>query len=240
MIEVKNLNKTFGKQVVLNKLNITIPSGLIFALLGPNGSGKSTFIKCLLGLALPDNKNSIFLNGQNISEDVHYKERISYMPQSPSFPANLKVKEIIKLNENLNAKEPIFKDILIKDLSIDSFYDKPFSKLSRGMKQKVNILQCFMYDRDIYIIDEATASLSPDISFYLKNLLKTKEKENKLLLFTSHVMSEVEELAKKVAVLLEGKLVLLGNPADIISSTKGKNLEESIRLLWKTKQNENV
>ena len=117
-------------------------------------------------------------------------------------------------------------------MGIANFSHKNFQNLSQGMKQKINILQCFMSEPDLYILDEPTAGLDPNMVYYLKKLMLECKKKSKTILFTSHIMSEVEELADQVLVLLDGKIVLNSSPQKIIKDFQSANLEEAIRVYW--------
>jgi Cu-processing system ATP-binding protein len=232
MIEVGNLVKNYGSKRVLNDVSASIQQGSIFALLGPNGSGKTTLIKSILGLTYPD-QGSIEIRGKILDDyKLEYQTYIGYMPQSPQFPLNLKVKEIVRFLSDLGGKETIYKDRLVKELGLEVFWNQLFGRLSLGTRQKVNILQCFMCDLDIYVIDEPTASLDPGMSFYLKKLINEKKEAGKTILFTSHIMTEVEELANDMLVLVEGNIVAKGNPTDFKVKMNTKTLEEGMIAFW--------
>lgn len=231
MISIQNLSKTFKKNTVIRNLNLEIKEGLITALVGPNGSGKTTLLKCILGLTFPSKEARLLLGGLEYLKQEELYE-IGYMPQTPLFPQNLKVKEILEILETLEKKNPIFKEKLISELEIDKFANKYFGELSGGMKQKVNILQCFITEKKFYIIDEPTASLDPHISFYLKNLIKERKRKGSSILFTSHIMSEVDEIADRVIVMVEGKLILHETPSEILAKSQTSNMEEALRSYW--------
>ncbi|HMV43332.1 MAG TPA: ABC transporter ATP-binding protein [Leptospiraceae bacterium] len=231
MIKISNLSKSFNKNKVIHNLNLEIKEGLITALVGPNGSGKTTLLKCILGLTYPDKESRVLLSGFEYLNKNGIKE-IGYMPQTPLFPQNLKVKEIIQILKNLEEKETIYEENLKDELEINKFENKYFGELSGGMKQKVNILQCFSSEKKFYIIDEPTASLDPHISFYLKNLLKERRKKGSSILFTSHIMSEVDEIADRVIVMVEGKLILDETPLEILNKSNTTNMESALRSYW--------
>jgi Cu-processing system ATP-binding protein len=231
MISIQNLSKTFKKNTVIRNLNLEIQEGLITALVGPNGSGKTTLLKCILGLTFPNKESKLLLAGLEYLKQEELYE-IGYMPQTPLFPQNLKVKEILEILETLERKNPIFKEKLKQELEIDKFENKYFGELSGGMKQKVNILQCFSSEKKFYIIDEPTASLDPHISFYLKNLIKERKTSGSSILFTSHIMSEVDEIADRVIVMVEGKLILHETPSEILAKSQTSNMEAALRSYW--------
>lgn len=229
MIKIKNLEKLYDKVPILKNVQLEIEAGTLFALVGPNGSGKTTLLKCISKLVYPDS-GSIEMDGKNIHE---ISMRAGYMPQIPQFPKNLKTSELIDFFVSIDPIKPIYKEQLIEDLQIQPFMNKYFHQLSGGMKQKLNILQCFMSKRPLYIIDEPTASLDPSITFYLKNLMKSKKIEGSSIIFTSHIMSEVEELADQMALLIEGNLILVDSPSQIMSKQNSPNLEHALRNQWK-------
>ena len=109
-------------------------------------------------------------------------------------------------------------------------YSKKFCELSGGMKQKVNILQCFSFRKSIYILDEPTSSLDPGMSYFLKNMIK--KKESTTIIFTSHILNEVQELANRIILLVEGKLLFHGTGDEAIQRFNKTNREESLLSFW--------
>lgn len=230
-LEINNICKKFGKKVVLKNISLLIPKGSTYALLGPNGSGKTTLLKSLMGSIFFD-KGNLSLNGK-ININTHaYKRQITYMPQIAGFLPHLSAKESIKLLIELRQARPEFKEELIQDLGIKDFWNKPFGDLSGGMKQKINILQCFMFESDIVFLDEPTSSLDPQVAGYVKKWIKNLKQKGKTLLFTSHIMSEVEEVADKMALLDNGELLFEVSPSDFIKKYKTKNLEAAMLEYW--------
>ncbi len=231
-IRIEELNKHYGKQRVLHDVSLKINPGVCFALLGPNGSGKSTLIKSLLGLVLPDNPEAVFVDGKPYPESREgLVTHCGYMPQIPDFPENLRVRELASLLEELAGTESPHAQKLILELGIQDFLEKKCGELSQGMRQKVNILQALMYDRDLYILDEPTASLDPMNAYYLKTRVRELRAQGRTILFTSHIMKEVEELADELCLLVDGRSILAGKPADL---SRGKtDLEEAIVEIWR-------
>ncbi len=224
MIQITNLSKSYNKIKVLDDISLDIKPGEVSALLGPNGGGKTTLIKSILGLRFPDS-GIIFKNSDTLT-----KIPIGYMPQIPNFPDNLKVIEIMEIIEKLESIPPFDKEYLIDSLNMSLILTKRFCELSGGMKQKVNILQCFSFRKSIYILDEPTSSLDPEMSYFLKYLIK--KKENTTILFTSHILSEVQELAGRIILLVEGKLLFHGTGTEAIKKYNKTNLEDSLLSFW--------
>ena len=224
MIQITNLSKSYNKIKVLDDISLDIKLGEVSALLGPNGGGKTTLIKSILGLRFSD--SGIILK----NSDTLTKIPIGYMPQIPNFPDNLKVIEIMEIIEKLESIPPFDKEYLIDSLNMSLILTKRFCELSGGMKQKVNILQCFSFRKSIYILDEPTSSLDPEMSYFLKYLIK--KKENTTILFTSHILSEVQELAGRIILLVEGKLLFHGTGTEAIKKYNKTNLEDSLLSFW--------
>ena len=154
MIQIENLHKKFGKNEVLSGVDLMIKGGGIFAVLGPNGSGKTTLIKSILGMVVP-NRGTIKVDGKSIRKNWKYRQHIDYLPQIANFPGNLKVKELIRMIQDLRQK-PSEADKLIAIFGLETFLDKKLGTLSGGTKQKVNIVLTFMFDSPLIILDEPT------------------------------------------------------------------------------------
>jgi len=159
MIKIENLNKKFGKLVVLENLSLNIKEGGIYAILGPNGSGKTTLIKCLLGMVIP-NKGNIYVNNKSILNKWVYRNNLNYLPQIANFPSNLTVAELIKMVKDLRPKSSNETD-LINLFGLNDSLNKKLGNLSGGTKQKVNLVLTFMFDSELIILDEPTTGLDP-------------------------------------------------------------------------------
>jgi len=229
MIEFKNIQKRFGKLTVLDGLDLDIKKGGIFAILGPNGSGKTTLIKCLLGMVIP-NKGEINFEGKSVLGKWNYRNNLNYLPQIANFPHNLTVEELIKMVKNLRPKLSNEKE-LIHMFGLKDFLNKKLRNLSGGTKQKVNIVLTFMFDSDVFILDEPTTGLDPISLIHLKELIQ-KEKENgKTILITTHIMSFVNEVANEIVFLLDGKIYFKGSIEALKDQTNNNNLEKAIANL---------
>lgn len=232
MIYITNLTKNYSHFTALKDIHLEVNSGQIIALIGPNGSGKSTLLKSILKLVTPDSGSIIQINKTDILDKSYLLDHIGYMPQLPDFPSNLKVSEIMETFEYITPEEPIYKDLIYKELSINSFLDKKFGELSGGMKQKVNIYQCFMYKRNLLVLDEPSASLDPDMSHYLKELIIRRKKDGSTILFTSHILSEVENFADEFILLQDGRLKVQDSPVKFIEKQKASSLEHALYLYY--------
>ncbi|WP_431128603.1 ABC transporter ATP-binding protein [Flagellimonas flava] len=229
MIQVANLHKKFGKTQVLDKLDLDIDGGGIFAILGPNGSGKTTLIKSILGMVIMD-KGSISVLGSAIKTNWNYRKEINYLPQIANFPGNLKVRELIKMIVDLRQK-PNRADELIELFKLEDFLDKKLTTLSGGTKQKVNIVLSFMFDSPLLILDEPTTGLDPLALINLKKLIQEEKNKGKTILITSHILQFVEEVADEIIYLLEGKIYFKGSLAQLKSKTEQTDIEHAIAAI---------
>lgn len=229
MIEIRDLKKKFGKLTVLDGLDLAIDSGGIFAILGPNGSGKTTLIKSILGMVIPD-KGEIKIQGNSVLRQWKYRNEINYLPQIANFPANLTVKELIKMVKNLRPKEAN-DTVLIERFALHPFLDKKLGNLSGGTKQKVNILLTFMFESDLIILDEPTTGLDPISLIHLKEIIHEEKLKGKTILITTHIMSFVEEIADEIVFLLDGEIYFKGTSKELKQRTDQKDLEHAIAKL---------
>lgn len=206
MIKIKGLNKTYGKARALNDVNIFLKKGEIVALLGPNGSGKTTLLKSILGLVLPES-GQILINDIDIKKNYTYREIIGYMPQVAFYPDNLKVKEVIKIIKEIrNVK--IYDEELMEEFKINEMFEKKVSSLSQGMKQRLSGALAFLFNSDIIILDEPTAGLDPASAEFMRKKIVKEKIKGKLIILTTHIISEVEELADRFIFMYEGRIKL--------------------------------
>jgi len=227
MIEIKDLYKKFGKNQVLQGIDLDIQRGGIFAVLGPNGSGKTTLIKSILGMVIP-NSGTIKLDGKSVKNSWKYRNEIDYLPQIANFPGNLTVNELIKMIKDIRAKKNTDEFRLIELFKMEPFLGKKLGNLSGGMKQKVNLLLAFMFDSPLIILDEPTSGLDPISHIRLKELIQSEKTKGKTILITSHIMSFVEEIADEIVFLLEGKIYFKGSISELKTKTNQPDFEHAI------------
>ena len=206
MITARNLSKTFGRLKALESVNVVLDRGRTVMLIGPNGSGKTTFIKCLLGLVIPD-EGWITLDGEDLLADSSLRARIGYMPQIGRFPDHLKVGQIIDMMKGI--RRGTFQRLdehLIEAFEIGKFAHKPARTLSGGMRQKLSACLAFLFDPDVLILDEPTAGLDPMAAEILKEKVRVERDKGKLVLLTSHILSDLEDITSEVLYLYEGRV----------------------------------
>lgn len=233
LLEVRNLCKRFGKLEVLDNLNLELEGGGVIAVLGPNGSGKTTLLKSILGMVVPD-RGDILFEGSSVLRRWEYRDRLNYLPQIAHFPSNLSVRELILLVRNLRprASQP---EPLIDLFELTPFMDKKLGHLSGGTKQKVNLVLTFMFETELMILDEPTTGLDPLSVLRLKELIAKQREWNRTVLFTTHIMSLVNEMADEIVFLLEGKIYFKGTVAQLLAQTQSGDVEHAVaRLISKT------
>lgn len=206
MIRIENLNKAFGKHQVLKDVSLEFNEGQSVALIGPNGSGKTTLIKALLGLVVA--KGEIWVAGTAIKGQSDYRRHIGYMPQMSRFPDNMTVRQLFAMMKDLRSDvKPSSYDMdLYQAFEIDQMASKRLSVLSGGMKQKVSAAMAFLFDPPLLILDEPTAGLDPVSNEILKDKLKKEISRGKLVLITSHILNDLDEITTHVAYLMDGEL----------------------------------
>jgi Cu-processing system ATP-binding protein len=227
VIEVRKLDKRFGRLQVLDSLDVNIAAGQVTAILGPNGAGKTTLIKSILGLVRPD-AGEIVVRGETINGDPAYRRIIGYMPQVPRYPENLTVREIIAMIRDLRGAAGDADEELIELFALGEQFDKPFRTLSGGNRQRVSAAIAFLFRPDILILDEPTAGLDPLASSTLKDKIRRERAAGRTVILTSHVMSEIEELADVIVYLLDGRVYFEESLASLLERTGEANLERAL------------
>lgn len=237
MIRIDNLNKAFGKHQVLNHVDLEFEKGQSVALIGPNGSGKTTLIKALLGLVVA--KGDIWISGSSIKRQSDYRKQIGYMPQMSRFPDNMTVKQLFAMMKNLRSdvKSGSYDLDLYNAFEINEMASKRLSILSGGMKQKVSAALAFLFDPPILILDEPTAGLDPVSNEILKDKLKKEISRGKLVLITSHILNDLDEITTHVAYLMDGEVKFFKSLDQLKNETAETRLN---RIIAQVLNQENV
>ena len=228
MIVLDNISKSFGKTKVLDQLSLELFKGQSIALIGPNGSGKTTLIKSLLGLVIPSN-GEIKIDGISTKGTWLHRSKIGYMPQIGRYPDNITVMQLFEMIKEI--RKGTFEKLdeeLLHSFDIFKFENKTMRSLSGGMRQKVSACLAFMFDPEILILDEPTAGLDPISSEILKEKVRKELNKGKLVLITSHILSDLEELTDKIIYLNEGKIVFFKKVEELKAETKSGNLSKAI------------
>ncbi|SIR45421.1 ABC transporter ATP-binding protein [Pontibacter lucknowensis] len=226
MITIENLYKSYGKLQVLRNVSVELGKGKVISIIGPNGSGKTTMSKCILGMVLPDS-GDIRFNGESVLKKYAYRSQIGYMPQIGKYPENMKIRQVIEMIRDIR-KDAAVDDELIGLYRLEEMYEKRMGALSGGTKQKVSAALAFMFDPQVLILDEPTAGLDPFAAEILKGKILKEKKKGKLILITSHVMSEVEEVADEVLCLVDGSVMFYETISDLKAQTQETRLSRAV------------
>ncbi|WP_367916347.1 ABC transporter ATP-binding protein [Leadbetterella sp. DM7] len=238
MISFENVNKSFGRLQVLKNISFEMEAGQSVALIGPNGSGKTTLIKTLLGMNVPTS-GKIRVKGYDIQSDYHYRAHIGYMPQIGNYPKNLKISQLIDMMRDIRREKGVVQktdEELIDLFHLRDIYDKPLGTLSGGTRQKVSATLAFLFNPEILILDEPTAGLDPLSSEILKEKILEESLKGKLIIITSHILADLEELATHIMYLEEGNLQLFKKLSDIKEETGENRLSRIIAHLMSKKE----
>lgn len=218
-IEIQHLNKKFGKFDVLKDISIEIKSGEFFAVLGPNGAGKSTFMRIMTTL-LKSYEGKVEICGYNIEKEPNkVREMIGVVPENFILYDRLTAMEnMIFFGElyHISRKVALGRaEKLLKDVEMWEWRNKNVGKFSFGMKQRINIARSMMSNPKVLFLDEPTASLDIKSASTVKEMLKKINSSGTTIVFTTHILDEVEELATKIAILNFGRLVAFGSPDEL-------------------------
>ncbi len=230
MITIKGLRKTFGTLTVLDDLDVELPKGKTIGIVGPNGSGKTTTIKAILGLVKPES-GQIYIDGNPVNGTWEYREKIGYMPQIARYPENMTVEELFRFIKQIRGEQSSVEEELIAYFGIEAELKKRMRTLSGGNRQKVGAILAMMFNPDILIFDEPTAGLDPRASIQFKNLVKKEKQAGKTILLTTHIMSEIEELADYLIFIVEGKIRYQGEMKALIEQQQEQRLEGAVAKL---------
>jgi Cu-processing system ATP-binding protein len=205
MIIANNVSKKFGKLQALQNVSVTCNKGECVALIGPNGSGKTTLIKSILGMVVPDS-GFITFNGNNILHHWQYRSEIGYMPQIGRYPDNMRIVDVLNMMKDIRQHKGAIDEELIASFGLEELKQKRMRTLSGGTRQKVSACLAFLFDPQVLILDEPTAGLDPVSSEILKEKIIREKQKGKLVLVTSHVLSELDDLVTQVIYMQDAEL----------------------------------
>ncbi len=207
-IEVNNLIKKYKDVVAVDGVSFNVEEGEIFSLLGPNGAGKTTTIKAILGLIKIDggkikiNGKDIFLNGKKA------KKSIGYLPETPSFYENLTALQTLRFFAELKGVEADCM-ALLKEFGLENAAHRRVGTFSKGMMQRLALAQCLIGEPKLLILDEPTSGLDALAAYEVRKKIKKLNEKGVTILFSSHILSEVQEVSHRVAVLNKGKIIAI-------------------------------
>jgi len=207
-IEVKDLLKQYGDQKAVNNISFKVGKGEIVGFLGPNGAGKSTTMKIITGY-LQQTRGEAFVSGINVTDDpLKTKRKVGYLPEANALYYDMFVREylsfIAEVHRIRNPKEEVGKVIEMVGLTPES--KKKIGQLSKGYKQRVGLAAALIHDPEVLILDEPTSGLDPNQIVEIREVIKQQGK-NKTVLFSSHILQEVEAICDRVIIINKGNIV---------------------------------
>jgi len=235
MIEIKNLTKKFGKLNVLHDVSLSCKKGECIALIGPNGCGKTTLIKTILGMVLPDS-GSIKFNKKSIVKEYLYRSSIGYMPQIGRYPDTMTIGGVVEMIKAIRNTNQELDEELWHSFELDKMADKQMRTLSGGTTQKVSATLAFLFNPDVLILDEPTAGLDPLASEILKDKIIKEKEKGKLILITSHLLSELDDLVTEIIFMQEGNIHFHKKVADLKTETNETKISKAIASILKQKK----
>lgn len=227
-IQFQKVSKSYGKQRVLDSIELEVPKGKFYGLVGMNGSGKSTMIKAMLDLVSIDN-GLISVFGKS-HRKVSAREHVTYLPDRFSPPIHLKCKDFIQYMLELHSSSHNNDEInkMLDALELDrEIMDSSVGRLSKGMTQKLGLASCLLSRKSLLILDEPMSGLDPKARVLFKNQLFRLKQQGMTLFFSSHVLADVDELADRMAVLHKSRILYEGTSAEFKNTYNGANLEDA-------------
>ncbi|NWQ40875.1 ABC transporter ATP-binding protein [Bacillus sp. EB106-08-02-XG196] len=230
VIEIKNLTKTYGKARGISDISFSVEEGEIFGFIGPNGAGKSTTIRTLLSLIYPTSGSAAIFGKDSVQFAPEIKKEIGYLPSEVFYYDNMKVKDLLNYSASFYKKDCSKR---IKELAeiMDLDLTKKIDDLSLGNKKKVGIVQGLLHEPKLIILDEPTSGLDPLMQQKFFELLEEENRKGATILFSSHILTEVQRLCNRVAIIKEGKIVTVEKISTLKENTYKKFKVETKSIL---------
>ena len=221
VIEADSLSKRFGSQLAVDDVSFAVPEGSVYGFLGPNGAGKTTTIRMLLGLVIPDSGRVALLGSRGRRGMMEALPRVGSFVEGPGYVPYLSARE--NLERFLSAEGVRKRDrgkqiaAALTAVGLEAVVDKPVSKYSLGMRQRLGLAQAFLSERDLYILDEPTNGLDPSGMREVRRMISELAEDGKTVFLSTHLLSEAEQLCTHVAFMSQGRLIKGGEVAELRS-----------------------
>ena len=222
ILELRNVNKSFGDQHVLKDISFQVKPGELIGYIGPNGAGKSTTVKIVLGLLSPDSGDVIFEGIPITDEDVSYKAKIGYVPEQTALYDTLTLREYLIFTGRLyGMSDEMIKHrstSMLESFELEDALDKRLGAFSKGMRQKTLILCSLLHDPDLLFWDEPLSGLDANTVLLVKEIMLKLSAMGKALFYSSHNMDTVERISRRIMLLNEGYIIADGSLEEISGS----------------------
>jgi len=230
-LEIRNLTKHYGDKKAVDDVNLSITPG-VWGLIGANGAGKTTLMRMLTGILTPTSGKVLYDGVETSTLGENYRDALGYLPQTFGFYPEFTVMdylEYVATLKGLGKNEYRAKiDELLKMLTLTDVRKKHIKKLSGGMQRRVGIAQAMLNDPDILILDEPTSGLDPGERVRFRNLL-SEFAQNRIVLISTHIVSDVEYIATRNAIMKGGKIIGVGTTDELLTAVSGKVFVAKIR-----------
>jgi ABC-2 type transport system ATP-binding protein len=207
VIVIDNLYKSYGKVQAVKGISMRVEQGEIFGFLGPNGAGKTTTIRCMLDVIRPTSGTLRVLGLDAQRDKMELHQRIGYLPGDVRLPGQMTGKQVINYFSRLQGREPVLLHDLVARFDVEM--KRPLKSYSKGMRQKIGVVLAFMCDPEVLILDEPTSGLDPLLQRTFNEFLLQEQARGKTIFMSSHIMSDVEKVCQRVAVIRQGEIVTI-------------------------------
>ncbi|HUJ68263.1 MAG TPA: ABC transporter ATP-binding protein [Syntrophorhabdales bacterium] len=231
VIETEGLTKTYGSQVAVNNLTMTIKEGEIFGFLGPNGAGKTTTILMLLGLTEPTSGKARVCGFDPKRDPIRVKERVGYLPENVGFYDDMNAKENLRFVARLNripdrVSAPKI-DALLATVGLEDEAAKKVRAFSKGMRQRLGIAEVLVKEPKIVFLDEPTVGLDPDGTNRMLEMIHSLSRDKGITVFlSSHLLDQVQRISDRVGIMIKGNLVAAGRMDELAREKLGVETAE--------------
>ena len=226
MIEIRNLRKEYDGTIAVDGISFKVEKGKIFALLGPNGAGKTTTIKAILGLI--NYEGEIKINGMDARKsEKEIKKFIGYLPENVAFYDNLTALQILQFLAELKGVENADLMSLLKEVGLEKDANRKVGEFSKGMIQRLGFAQCLLGEPKLLILDEPTSGLDALGAYEIRKKIKELNEKGVTIFLSSHILSEVQELSDRVAIINRGKIVAVDSVEEL---SKKLDIQPKLRI----------
>jgi ABC-2 type transport system ATP-binding protein len=242
VIEVQHLVKKFGTLTAVNDVSLSVARGEFFSILGPNAAGKTTLIKLLAGLLKPTSGSARVAGFDVQTDPLEARRRLAYVPDFPFLYDKLTAWEFLRFSGQIfhmsEARIQSASSELIPRFNLEAFLEKPIEGLSHGTRQRVAIVSALLHDPEVFVIDEPMVGLDPQHARVVKDILKERTEKGVTVFLSTHQLDVAEEMADRIGIMHQGKLVAIGTAEELRKRSGEKDLEQIFLNLTASKKEE--
>jgi Cu-processing system ATP-binding protein len=228
-LRAEHLVKRYGTVTAVDDLSFAVEDGETFALVGPNGAGKTTALRLLLGLSRPDSGRIAIGEAGLAPHDPEARRRLGYVPQRVEFPPGRSVAEVLGFFAELRDLPRTAVGRALERVGLEPLAERRASELSGGYTQRLSLAQALLGEPDVLVLDEPTASLDPQATWEFRTLVQQLRREGRTVLLCSHLLAEVERVADRVLILVEGRRAAL-EPLDALRARQAAATRLAVEL----------